>query len=530
MYDNFKDYAGEVVYPAKFDTITGRIGFERVEIDLIKAGRIPSNQIKMGKAKKTVVEYDNKVVVIDSLVSWLNITGLTDSKLYRFNVYTIDEYENKSVPQEIALIPYTSADLDNLGIASPRVMSSPSSAVVDWPNGISSVLLNYYGLSYRYTDKDGEVREGERGADNRFFVGNLEAGEPISIEIEYKIIPKVNNTAILDTIYFKKPLVISLPTPSTPFSPSERDVLLANGVTSFTANDVAGFTKLTYPMHASSLQDIFYFSNLKELDLTGGDLFVTPLLTYDGNGAHGEVGGVKWLPFMRKVSDLTDGQQTLLDLLESGLIEKIRYVPNSMGLDNLLAPYVESGIVELVDLPAEVLIPQTGFFVDGLVQATSFRMDIVCPATDAPSGENLQYVYKVTLRASSASFILALPKEYRFNIHEYPYLKIGVYAPAKSVFSGGYEAYQRVWPRFMNRLWAFSGNSDFGQESWAPSPIPISDADLQKWTEITVDLTSALNRHNRVIVMNVGGEPGGAFPSPVDITYYFANIRFAKER
>src|SRR5690606_16990893 len=114
MYDSLEEYSGEVVYPAKYDTIVGRIGYERVEIDLMKAGRIPSNRIKLGKAKKTVVEYDDQRIVIDSLVSWVNLTGLTQPKLYRFQVYTIDEFDNKSVPHEIALIPYTAGDIEAL--------------------------------------------------------------------------------------------------------------------------------------------------------------------------------------------------------------------------------------------------------------------------------------------------------------------------------------------------------------------------------------------------------------------------------
>src|SRR5690606_19725457 len=109
MHDSLESYSGEIVYPAKYDTIVGHIGYERVEIDLMKAGRVPSSQIRLGKAQKTVVEYDDEVLVIDELVSWVNITGLQQPKLYRFRIYTIDEYGNKSVPQEIALIPFTAS-------------------------------------------------------------------------------------------------------------------------------------------------------------------------------------------------------------------------------------------------------------------------------------------------------------------------------------------------------------------------------------------------------------------------------------
>src|SRR5690606_21149457 len=173
--------------PAKYDTIIGHVGYERVEIDLMKAGRIPSSEIKMGKAKKTIIEYDGQVIRLDSLVSWVNITGLDQPKLYRFKIYTVDEFDNASVHQEIALIPYTAADLENLPIASPRVMLSLSTAVIDWPNGLSSVMLDYYGLTFSYTDKDGQVRDGARGENARFFIGNLEAGEPVVVNMEYKV-------------------------------------------------------------------------------------------------------------------------------------------------------------------------------------------------------------------------------------------------------------------------------------------------------------------------------------------------------
>ncbi len=531
MYDSLDEYSGEVVYPAKYDTIVGHIGYERVEIDLMKAGRIPASQIKLGKAKKTVVEYDDQQIVIDGLVSWVNITGLTQPKLYRFQVYTIDEFENKSVPLEIALIPYSASDVAGLAVSTPRVLTSPTSAVVDWPNGLSSVLLDYKNLSFSYTDKDGETRTGEREADSRFFMANLQSGQPTTVTVTYNVVPKVNNVPILDVITIEKDLVINMPTGSTPFAPSERTILEANGVTTFTADGVSAITKLVYPVHANSLQDMFYFPNLKEVDLTGGGLFAMPTLGYDRNGVQATVGGGEWVPFARKVSNVPSANaQTLKDMLEAGLLEKVRYAPNSMGLDDLLNPYVESGVVELVTMPNDALIPMN-YFLDGVVQDNNWRIDFTVPATDAPAGTGLQNVLKTVLRNRSASFVFALPREYRFNIQEYKYLKFKVYAPAKSTFAGAYAPYQRLWPRFMNSMWSFGQNSDFGQEYWAPNAddFRINDADLEKWTDVTVDLSQALNRHNRVIVMNIGGEPSLTFEPDEDIVYYFSNFRFAKE-
>ena len=530
MYKTQAKYEGEVVYPARFDTIVGHVGFERVELDLMKAGRIPSGKIKMGKAKKTLIEYDDQVITIDSLVSFVNITGLTSNKLYRFKVYTTDEFGNKSVPQGIALIPFTTADIESLQISAPRVMKSPSSAVVDWPRGISSVLLNYYGLTFEYTDKNGVVKSGVRGSNSRFFISNISAGQPVNIKMSYKIIPRVSNEPILDTVIFKDNLILNMPTSSTEFSPSERAILTANGVTVFTADGVSAIVKLVYPVHVGSLQDIFYFPNLKILDLASSDLFPLPELVYDRNGVRDVIGGGPYIPFIRKAGDISSGNmQALKDLLENGLLTKVYYRPNSMGLDALLAPYILSGIVELVNGPDNVMFPNN-FQLDGVVQDNNWKIDITYPATDAPAGIGLENVYKTVLRGRSASFVFALPKEYQFNIKEYRYLKMKVYAPAKTSFAGAYSPYQRIWTRFMNSMWSFSANSSFGQEYWEFSrdQFWINDADLQTWTDITIDMSNALNRHNRVIVLNIGGEPSLTWPPPVDIVYYFANIRFAK--
>lgn len=529
MYEKQEKYEGEIVYPARYDTIIGHIGFERVEIDLLKAGRLPSSEINLGKAKKTRIEYDDQVIEIDSLVSFVNITGLTQSKLYRFIIYTIDQYGNESVPQEIALIPFTSSDLANFAVSPPRVMASPSAAVIDWPSGISSVLMEYYGLQFKYTDKDGKEVNGVRGEDSRFFAGNLEAGEPLTIDMEYKIIPIINRQPIMDTVYLSDVLNITMPTSSSEFSPFEREILIANGATTFTADGVADIEKLVYPIHTNSLQDIFYFPNLKILDLTGGDLFKLPELKYDNNGVVDFVGGGDFAPFMRKAGDISSGnQQALKDLLEAGILEKVIYRPNTMGLDNLLMPYVETGVVELVESPASVMMGNQ-FHVDGLVQDGNWRLDYEYPATDAPEGEGLENIYKITPRKTSASFVFALPKGYQLNATDYKYLKMKVYVPDASNFGGIYEPYKRLWPRMMNNMWAFGSNSSFGQEYWEIPSFYMDESKFKSWQDITLDMSQAEGKHTRVFVLNIGGEPWIDYEAEKEIVYYFANIRFTKE-
>ncbi|WP_223709231.1 hypothetical protein [Niabella beijingensis] len=131
----------------------------------------------------------------------------------------------------------------------------------------------------------------------------------------------------------------------------------------------------------------------------------------------------------------------------------------------------------------------------------------------------------------NGTLVIQIPKEYEFDIKQYKYLKFKVYAPAKEVLSGTYAPYQRLWLRIMNNLWAFGSESSFGQQYWeyGKDAFPISDANLQKWTDISVNLSEqGADKHNRVIVINIGGEPSLTFAPEKDITYYFANIRFSK--
>jgi hypothetical protein len=211
MYDKIDNFVQEEkVYPGGFDRASGCIGYERVEIDLLNAGRIPAGQVNLGKAKKTVIEYDKEVITIDSLCSWVNIKNLTLSKLYRFKIYTIDEYGDKSIPVEAALIPYTLSDKNNLVISAPRIVYQPDGATVSWVQSLNSILLNYYGLSFSYIDKSGVVRTGNTtGQTPSITMDNLVPGTQVTLNLKHTVIPKVNNVAIIDTVYLADSIVIT---------------------------------------------------------------------------------------------------------------------------------------------------------------------------------------------------------------------------------------------------------------------------------------------------------------------------------
>ena len=214
MYDTLREFAlEEAIYPSSFDTISGKIGFERVEIDLSTKGRIPASEMGLAKAVKTVIEcsYFNSPLIIDSVCSWVNITGLTEPEEYTFKIFTIDKFGNKSIPKEISLIPYTSYDLDQLELLSPKITESSSSALVEWDNNLSGVLFDCYSYSYSYKDNNNNIQKGvEAGDIPSFFVENVAKGTTIPIEITLQITPKKNNISIIDTISWTSVLPLNI--------------------------------------------------------------------------------------------------------------------------------------------------------------------------------------------------------------------------------------------------------------------------------------------------------------------------------
>ena len=212
VYDNIKDFSvEEVVYPAHYDTIFGRPGYERVEIDLVKEGRLPSSLIRLGKATKTIIEYDTVSLRFDSLFSWINITGLTQPKLYRFKFYTADDsFTDRSTPLEIAIAPYTSFDRDALSVPTPSMTTKSDFLVVNWNGGLTSEIMEFRGLTYSYTDKNGNRVTRTKWREPEFYLTGLEKGKETTVDVRYWIMPKLDGQNILDSIYFDQPLGVTL--------------------------------------------------------------------------------------------------------------------------------------------------------------------------------------------------------------------------------------------------------------------------------------------------------------------------------
>ncbi|GHT50868.1 hypothetical protein AGMMS49982_07010 [Bacteroidia bacterium] len=540
MYDNAKEFASEeTIYPGKFDFATGVVGFNRVEIDLLAAGRIPSSQLKLGRATQTVVKYDDQVITIDSVCSWVNVTELEKSKLYKFTIYTIDDVGNKSVPVETELTPFTSADLDAIDVNSPRITTEPLTATatslaasLEWPSGISSAMMDCDGFSYEYTDKDGAVQSNEVTA-HQLDVTNLPIGAATEIKITYHGLPKVGGIPILDSVDMVRTIVVNTPSADSRFYPVEEAMLRANGISDFTLNGVAGVTSLIFsPATLTTFEDVVYFPALTEIDLTDAGLnYPIPTFTYS-SPAGAKTGGCSWLPFLQQHTLSIDGLTALQGLLDAGQITRIRYYPNSLGIDAFLAPYVATGQVELVANPTEVLMPHE-FQVPAEVQDPgTCATDITFPATDNPAGIGLENVYKVKFNKGRPTLLFTFPSQYQINMQEYRYLKMKVYPPALSKIDTWGNKFQRVWPRFLNRLWTGADGSSWGQGSgyWDQTRIFI-DSEMETWVDITIDLTPIAANHTRVVWIGFNAEANNDNTLSLesdDIVYYVSNIRFTK--
>jgi hypothetical protein len=220
IYKDIKEFSlKEDVYPAKFDTIFGFAGFERVEIDLSKSGRIPASSMKLGKAKKTLILWDDDKVslIIDSVCSWVNITGLKESRLYRFKIFTEDEYGNRSTPLEIALTPYTEEDLKILQLTPPRITESTSSALLEWQQRLSSAYYTMFDYHYEYTDKNNVNHFGEGEGDlPGFFVENVQQGRETPINMKFRILPIHEGKALLDTVEWNTQYALTISSGALP--------------------------------------------------------------------------------------------------------------------------------------------------------------------------------------------------------------------------------------------------------------------------------------------------------------------------
>jgi hypothetical protein len=209
IHDNIRSFdPSEKVYPARYvdSLVSAKVGYERIEIDLLGGKRVPTSQIQMPKALKTIIVYDNgrQTLVLDSVVSWVNVTGLTKTQQYTFRIYTEGADGNRSVPTEIVATPFTDEDKQILYIAVPQTETYADSAVLRWTEPITSPDMDFLGLTYEYTNDAGNRFKVSSAAD----VPRLRIVNPkrpvTNVAVEFRVLPKRDAVQILDTVVVKR--------------------------------------------------------------------------------------------------------------------------------------------------------------------------------------------------------------------------------------------------------------------------------------------------------------------------------------
>jgi hypothetical protein len=211
LYDNIGQYATEeTVYVGGYDDGSYpqvKIGYNRVEIDLMSE-RLAPEDIYMGKAKKTIVEYEEldgpHRRVFDSVCSWVNVTDLKTPKTYIFSIYAEDEHGNRSIAVETLGKPFTDDDLAGYSFPLPLEIPAPTTMDFRWigESGLSSSLYRFAELVYSYVDRHGDTITGRltSAEEPRFSIGGLEPSDNISVTGACKIIPIMESGPIIDTV------------------------------------------------------------------------------------------------------------------------------------------------------------------------------------------------------------------------------------------------------------------------------------------------------------------------------------------
>ncbi|MDR2473607.1 MAG: hypothetical protein LBD53_08645 [Tannerella sp.] len=307
--------------------------------------------------------------------------------------------------------------------------------------------------------------------------------------------------------------------------------------------DPMTITKLVYPIHAENLQDVLYFPNLTEIDLTGaGGNIPTYLST--GNNVSSEVGGCPWNFGFKRIDFENNGRcrnlkgvNALKRVLDRGKITKIKYAANSMGIDEDLLPF--ASITEKLVAPDEVMVTNK-VFADGNIVSGDWRCAFTYQPGDTPADcpGGATHVWKIIPKGKSSSWCIVFPPQYKFNMWEYRYLKMKIYSPDASFYPDDYyKNWKRIWFRSRNTLWGHtqkvSWDGDDAEHNAGRDDHRIPDASLGKWWELTFDTQEIIKPTDahpwyNILVINIGGEPGGTFSPSREMVYYFADVRWSK--
>jgi hypothetical protein len=485
----------------------------------------------------------------------LELTGLVEG-YYSFTAYTVDKDGHRSIitsswPENTQI--YGDAFIGTLstrGVAKTEMLAD-GNLRVSWLEKPADLVLS----TSLYMDEYGEIRTDTAFKSRMLYslVTYTDATGTARTDTVFNT-TATSNLAVskkLNPFSVRSIFRIGLDTASTvnTFYPSiiEKEILAANGLVELTAESAENITALTFPLGFESwtLQDLYFFPNLEELDLTQGTDEL-PVLTYSNNSVSSVVGGGPWLNCASGY--MTDNNVNIIvNLLASGQLKKVKYRRNSYpNLDAKLEAYsdaVEWSPAE--PLPNEIMIPNS-LRVDYRVEnsAKSATVNYGDDATWVPAAivakrgnVAMRNVYKVTVTAQNSTVAFSLPLNLQFPLSPYGTLKADVYIQQDNNDGSDYEWMKGPYSRYsghktvkvtgQTELSSFPSHSPYSYSNSTGATFP--EDQLGTWQPLSWNISGYASGHVRVISLQMG-EDGATWPLPSGktLTYYFANLRFTK--
>jgi hypothetical protein len=555
--------------------------------------------------EKPVSESSDENYYAGYSIDSLEVTGLEEG-YYSFSVYTVDADKHRSITS--ALYPQIVQVYGNIYINSLTTRSIEKMEMLPggnlqltWAKAADNVV--YSVVEYRDHSK---IPSGKPTVDTVFneptptvsVLNGFKKFKTFSVrsllkvgidtaEVESFHVPPVVEKALLETL------------------PNRFDEL-----TEAKANTIE---ELTYPLGiaAWTLQDLYYFPNLRKLNLMPGT-DALPLMNYQREyidkikGSDGDIsdtiryastiGGIPWLNFVSGY--MSDSDIAIIgDLLESGQLTEVQYTRNSYPkLDAVLEPYGSkikwSPTEPLPDYG--ILIPHN-LFVDYRLESRDNGVKVNARDIYTEDGSNvpeaiktkfegvngLNNVYKIVIKSrrddadggddtnadnlygkkGRNTIAFAIPADLQFGFVPNGRLKFDCYIDIgddeykwmRPADISKYDAWRTI--KFFNSRKLsnnFPDDSPYVAEDFTVGDErnrhgsgtfeilagdnvrrSFPDTDLGKWysfdvTHYNLDFANMAKGHYRVLRIQLGSDDGTPWGVPTPLTYYIANLRWAK--
>ncbi|MDR3245301.1 MAG: DUF4998 domain-containing protein [Prevotellaceae bacterium] len=538
---------GEAIYPGKIQNIIAMPGKGRAKVMWVLN---PDTRIV-----KTVITWENdgKIEKIEKIaegigtrIDSIDVTGLAEGT-YTFSAYTVDKDGHQSIgvesyPAYIYGNNYVNT-LSSRGISATE-MSTSGTLRITWRGAASDGML-YTIVTYvdHRDNPNGVTRTVDTVRNNATTTDlpGLKRLKPFTVKSVYGVGYLGDTTSVTSSYY---PSVI------------EKTILENNGLTELTDEAASRITKLSFPLSAGdwahgawTLKDLYYFPNLRELDLTPGTEGDLPTLTYERNNVTSTVGGGPW--FDLASGFMNDADIAIInDLLASGQLTKIKYRPNSYPkLDATFAAYSDRIERTAAVPPNEIMIPRN-MLVDYRVEDNTKGAEVeysedgsIVPAEIAAKfGGDLKNVYRVKVTASNSTIAFSVPEGVQFIFNPHGNLKMDLYLDARVADTVNYEwmrpagisKYEswnnvKLWRK--NRFENFPETTTYGYYSSGPVDAAIWNVstELGTWKSYSWALVTVPHEHIRVITIQMGNTGAvWGLPSGRTLYFYIANLRMAK--